>query len=104
MTVLFDHTVSDAPTISEETAGVSDTELTELALAADPDQPIDADAVPWGPGHTTSAGLLPDWYMPSPMNRDHKLWHVAVVVVIISAFLLINALGLCITYGHLVPA
>jgi hypothetical protein len=82
-------------------------ELTELALAADPDQPVDADAVPWrpnGPDGPDGPGLLPDWYMPGPVGRRRSRWQVAVVVVIIAAFLLINALGLCITYGHLVPA
>ena len=82
-------------------------ELTELALAADPDQPLDDDAVPWrptGPGGSLGPGLLPDWYMPGSVGRRHQRWHGAVVVVIIAAFLLINGLGLCITYGHLVPA
>jgi len=84
--------------------GLTDAELTDLALAADPGQPFDADAEPWGAGRSSTPGLLPDWYMPGPTNRNHQPWHVAVVVVIITAFLLINALGLCITYGHLVPA
>jgi hypothetical protein len=84
--------------------GLTDAELTEQALAADPDQPVDSDAEPWGPDRSNAPGLLPDWYMPGPTNRKHQPWQVAVVVVIIAAFLLINALGLCITYGHLVPA
>lgn len=85
-------------------AELSNAELTDLALAADPDRPFDADAEPWGPGRPSTPGLLPDWYMPGPTNRNHQPWQAAVVVVIIAAFLLINALGLCITYGHLVPA
>jgi hypothetical protein len=79
-------------------------ELTALALAADPDQVADADAEPWLGGHPGGGGLLPDWYMPGPVRHRREPWQVAVVVVIIAAFLLINALGLCITYGHLVPA
>ena len=43
-----------------------DDELAALALAADPDQPVDADAVPFVAG-STAPGLLPAWYMPAPM-------------------------------------
>ena len=82
---------------------ISEDELTELALAADPDQPIDAGAVPWTMGGGGS-GLLPDWYMPAPVRHRREPWQVAVVVTLIVAFLVINGLGLCITYGHLVPA
>jgi hypothetical protein len=39
-------------------------ELADLALSADPDQPIAPDAVPFGLGDTD--GLLPSWYMPKP--------------------------------------
>jgi hypothetical protein len=83
---------------------LTDEELSALALAADPDQVADADAEPWLGGRPGAVGLLPDWYMPGPVSRRREPWQVAVVVVIIAAFLLINALGLCITYGHLVPA
>ena len=82
---------------------ITDDELAALALAADPDAGPDADAVPWragGPGE----GPLPDWYMPAPMTGRRGWRPRAVAGVIILAFLVINAFGLCITYGLLVPA
>jgi hypothetical protein len=80
----------------------SDEELAELALAADPDAPLDADAVPFAIGRNT--GTLPAWYMPavdtspSRATRRRKL----VVIALIVALLGINAAGLCVTYGSVV--
>jgi hypothetical protein len=74
-----------------------------LALSADPDQPVSPDAVPWaiyGPEMTT---FLPQWYMPPVMARGGR-WRVPVIVMVVAAFLLIDAFGLCITYGQLVVA
>jgi hypothetical protein len=77
-------------------------ELAELALAADPDQPLAADAQPW-PGAGVDAdgtALLPDWYMPpavAPVRGARRLVGLAVV----GAILGINAFGFCITYGVL---
>jgi hypothetical protein len=82
----------------------TDEELTALALSADPDRPFDSDAVPFTGGEGVSPGLLPVWYMPAPVTRVHKPWHIPVVKTIIAAFVLINGLGLCITYGQLVIA
>jgi len=96
--------LADVPAALPEPGLISEDELTALALAADPDQPLDAGAVPWTMGGTGGAGLLPDWYMPAPVRRQREPWQVAVVVTLIVAFLVINGLGLCITYGHLVPA
>jgi hypothetical protein len=78
---------------------VSDEELAAEALAADPDAPLPADAKPFTP---EGDGLLPDWYMPSPMPGAHRASGVRrrVTYVVISAVLLINAAGLCVTYGH----
>ena len=42
---------------------VTDEELAAEALAADPDLVVPDDAVPFG--GSDSAGLLPDWYMPT---------------------------------------
>jgi hypothetical protein len=84
----------------------TDAELTAQALAADPDQPLDPDAVPFDDG-SSGAGLLPTWYMPTPAGRTGRTlrgWRSVAAIVVIVSFLLINALGLCITYGHLVPA
>ena len=49
----------------------------------------------------SATGLLPDWYMPVPMGGRVGGWRRAVALVIIAAFLLITAYGLCNTYGDL---
>ena len=81
---------------------VDDEELTALALAADPDQPIDPNARPFVVGG--DSGLLPSWYMPAPTMRAQEPWQVAVVLFVVGTLLLITGLGLCITYGYLVVA
>ncbi|MGH9222624.1 MAG: hypothetical protein ACRD2W_02205 [Acidimicrobiales bacterium] len=82
---------------------VTDEELAELALAADPDEPVDDDAVPLRDVEEATAGapLLPGWYMPSPATvlRPLRGWSRWVAVIIIAAFVAINAYGLCSTYG-----
>jgi hypothetical protein len=82
---------------------VTDDELAALALAADPDFEIEDDAVSlWALGLDESDGeLLPAWYMPSPMARTRLLhgWRRSVVLLLIASFILINAAGLCMTYG-----
>lgn len=84
--------------------GISEAELAELALAADPDAPLADDAVPLAVYLDQAPGLLPSWYMPSPMIRRGKGWRVPVVLVIVAAFVIIEAFGLCSTFGQLVPA
>ncbi len=85
-------------------AEFTDAELTELALAADPDQPLDGDARPLALYPAAVGGALPLWYMPPVMARAKRGWRTWIVVAIVAGFLLINALGLCITYGQLGPA
>lgn len=77
---------------------ISDEELAEQALAADPDAPIDDDAVPFGADPNAGA-LLPAWYMPvhGPVRRTRS--RAVVVVGIIAAMLVVNGAGLCVTYG-----
>jgi hypothetical protein len=77
-------------------------ELTELALAADPNEHLEPDAVPLA-GIDHSWALLPSWYMPTPIARarPRRLWSTALVIFLVSSFIFINALGFCITYGHL---
>ena len=78
---------------------VGDEELAALALAADPDTVVAADAVSlW---ETGDAGPLPAWYMPAPTGGQRLLtgWRRRLVFVVIAAFLLINVYGLCSTYG-----
>ncbi len=83
---------------------ITEDELTALAMAADPDAPIADDAVPLSVYLEQAPGLLPSWYMPSPMIRRGKSWRIPVVVVIVAAFVIIEAFGLCSTFGQLVPA
>jgi hypothetical protein len=80
--------------------GISDDELTELALAADPDAPLPADAVPMDV-HLLQFGPLPLWYMPPVARSGSGKWRRPIVLVVVGAFLLIDALGLCNTYGVL---
>ncbi len=75
----------------------SDEELAELALAADPDAPIDDDAVPFG--QREGGALLPDWYMPVPVGLARSPRKRAAVGVIVLSLLALNAAGLCVTYG-----
>ena len=83
---------------------ITDAELTALALACDPDQPLDPEATPLDLYPDQSFGLLPRWYMPPVTAIGLRRWRTPVVVAIIVAFLLIDALGLCITYGQLIAA
>lgn len=79
---------------------VSDDELADLALAADPDEPIPDDAVPFSAGGH-DVGLLPAWYapggvLPSSPGRHRR---AVVVALIIAALVVVNGAGLCVTYG-----
>jgi hypothetical protein len=81
---------------------LSDSELTSLAMAADPDAPLSADAVPLHIHLARFAGAeLPQWYMAPAAARSGRRWRTPVVLTIIAAFLLIEALGLCNTFGQL---
>ena len=89
--------------IAEEqqtTEVLSDEELTALALSADPDAPLSDDAVPIGM-HLAQFGSLPLWYMPPAMSRGGRRWKTPFVIAAVAAFLLIDAAGLCNTYGLL---
>jgi hypothetical protein len=81
----------------------TDEELTELALAADPDVTLADDAMPFDELYgEPSLQLLPSWYMPAPTrfnNGRHRTLKRIAVVLIVLAFLAINAYGLCSTYG-----
>jgi hypothetical protein len=74
---------------------LDDDELTALALAADPDQPLDPDAVPIA----QPQGLLPDWYMPAPMSVGRSSGRRWLLGAIVLALLVVNGAGLCVTYG-----
>lgn len=80
----------------------SDEELTALALAADPDAPIDAGAVPLVGSSPGNLELLPSWYMPAiTLGTAQRYWKI-VVLVLVATLLAIEAAGLCSTYGQLV--
>lgn len=84
---------------------MTDEELTALALAADPDPPLAEDAVSiWELAPERPDAVLPDWYMPAASGGVRPGWRRRVALVLISTFLLINAAGLCSTYGHVVIA
>lgn len=88
---------------------MSDEELTGIALAADPDAPLDDTAVPLAEYLETEGddgSLLPSWYMPAPMPGRRRLrgWRRRVAILVIVAFVLIDAYGLCSTYGSIVFA
>jgi hypothetical protein len=80
---------------------ISDEELTALALAADPDAPLDDDAVPLGSYLMEYPELLPSWYMPAPGGFTRTRKRRAVVLLIIAALAAVNGCGLCVTNGHL---
>ena len=84
------------------TLDISDDELAAEALAADPDAPVPDDAVALS-AENLGSDLLPGWYMPTPAAVGGRLlqgWRRRVVLLVIASFLLINAYGLCSTYGH----
>lgn len=79
---------------------MDDEELAALALAGDPDAPIPVDAVPWTSGAEIDPGMA-DWYM-APTGRGVGAvagWRRRVAVGVIAAIGLVNAAGLCVTYG-----
>jgi hypothetical protein len=85
----------------EERTAISDAELTELALAADPDQALDSDAVPLSEYLSNQpVGLLPEWYMAPVMTRHMRRAPRLIALVVIGAFVVIEAFGLCSTYGQ----
>ena len=87
------------------TGPLSDEELTRLAMDADPDAPLANDAIPLSLHLAQFAGsVLPEWYMAPAMARSGRRWRTPIVVAIIAAFLLIEALGLCNTFGQLTLA
>lgn len=78
---------------------VTGDELVALALAADPTAPIPDDAVPYDRVVGAGTSLLPDWYMGRATAVHASRWRRPVILGVIAAFLLIDAAGLCSTYG-----
>jgi hypothetical protein len=84
-----------------EAPPLSDDELSALALAADPDSPVDDDAISlWDLTGYDAGQCLPAWYMPAPMGGTRLVgWRRRVILLIIISFVVIDAYGLCSTYG-----
>lgn len=80
---------------------ISDDELSDLALAADPTAPIDPDCVPWTFAGGVGANLLPDWYMPRPIASGRGRGTRIVVVSVVAGMMVVCAFGLCVTSGFL---
>lgn len=99
--------VSTSKTSEAGPIGLSDEELTELALAADPNPVLGDDAVSlWDLAAPDDEHRLPTWYMPSPRVAARRLtgWRRRIAIGIVVAFLLIDAAGLCSTYGSIALA
>jgi len=97
----LDPAAADEPSL--EPLAFTDDELAAQALAAEPADVADDDAVSyWEVVAPRDLGLLPDWYMPSPSAGTRRLagWRRHVVFAVTGSIVAINAVGLCITYGH----
>lgn len=80
---------------------IGDDELTRLALAADPATPLAPDALPLELALPAEAAVLPGWYM-APVGRRRAGRAARLVILgVVAAFLLIEAFGLCSTYGQI---
>src|SRR5437899_6870180 len=95
-----------ASPVPDAAGAISDDELTELALSGDPDAPLSPDAVNLWDLDAREPRLLPDWYMPAPMTGRRRLrsWQRRVAWIVVVTFVLIDAYGLCSTYGSIVSA
>jgi len=78
---------------------IDDDELAAMALAADPEVELDADAVPFLPDPTDGDALLPAWYMPAPRSFRRTPGRTVAAVSFVVALVALNAAGLCVTYG-----
>jgi hypothetical protein len=86
------------PTGAVDDHEISDDELAALALAADVDSPIEPDARPFVV-EDAPPGLLPGWYMPPAVARATGRARRVVIAGIVGALVLVNAAGLCVTFG-----
>ena len=83
----------------------TDEELTELALAVAPEPEVDASSPSlWELTEPHAEGLLPAWYMPSAHAGTRRLvgWRRNAVFAVVTAFVAIDAVGLCSTYGPII--
>jgi len=99
MSLRHDPIVLGTPHGADATEVVTGEELEALALAADPAAPIPDDAIPYDRVVGEGPALLPEWYMGRATAVHASRWRRPVVLAIVAAFLLIDAAGLCSTYG-----
>jgi hypothetical protein len=85
----------------ESPALFTDDELADLAMSANPDEPLDAGAVPIDIYFANTVSSLPEWYMAPVMTRNSGRFVRVVILAVIASFLLIEAFGLCSTYGQI---
>ncbi len=78
---------------------ITDEELTEIALAAQPHDPMADDAVPFRSLDAEGEPLLPEWYMPVSTGRARRDWRSRVAISMCVGLVLISSCGLCITNG-----
>ncbi|HLI74444.1 MAG TPA: hypothetical protein VKU86_11245 [Acidimicrobiales bacterium] len=81
---------------------LTDDELCRLALAADPDQSLAPDAVPVDVylGLAPPGQNLPVWYMAPVRARSAGRLRRIVILAVVGAFVVIEAFGLCSSYGQ----
>ncbi|MBV8463353.1 MAG: hypothetical protein JO368_08670 [Acidimicrobiales bacterium] len=91
-----------APEGSRAWEPVSDEELVALALAADPAAGPDLDAVPMDEYLGAAPGLLPAWYMPGRLSASGSRGRRVVVLSVVATLLVLEGLGLCSIFGHVV--
>jgi hypothetical protein len=80
----------------------SDEELGALAMAADPDAALPNGCVPIDFYMNRDTSQLPEWYMPAAALRVTTRWRAAVLLALVVAFVAIEAVGLCGTYGPVI--
>lgn len=83
---------------------LSDEELTDLALSGEFNASCEPGATPWRGAWGSPPLLVPEWYMPRPTGRRRVRGTGLIVVLVIVGFLLVDALGLCLTSGFLTLA
>ncbi len=78
-----------------------DDELSVLALGAEPHDPFTVDAEPFGLDAAPGGTLLPAWYMPPPQRSaaDRTPGRLVAVGAVVVSLVLLNGVGLCVTYG-----
>jgi hypothetical protein len=99
--VTYDVDALGVPRGADAAEPLSDDDLTALALAADPFEPLAPDAVPYDVYLGSEPSLLPEWYMGRATAIHASKWRRPIVLAVVGAFLLIDAAGLCSTYGFL---